>query len=102
MVDTFSHVLIDTVKRFSSWGFLKRINFSMADECHALLKSVCALKGQNMGEWIYQCVREDFVKRAFEDPQVQQMVLAGTYQPGSKAYSLKEAILEANKPCSGD
>ena len=68
----------------------------MADECHALLKSVCALKGENMGEWIYQCVREDFVKRAFEDQQVQQIVLAGTYHPGSKAYSLKEAIQEAN------
>jgi len=75
---------------------LKRINFSMADECHALLKSVCALKGVNMGEHIYACVREDFVKRAFEDHQVQQIVLAGTYQPGSKAYSLKEAIQEAN------
>ena len=72
----------------------------MADECHALLKSVCALKGKNMGEWIYQCVREDFVKRAFEDQQVQQIVLAGTYQPGSKAYSLKESIQEANKACS--
>tara|TARA_B100001059_G_C17714033_1_gene517022 strand:- start:383 stop:607 length:225 start_codon:yes stop_codon:yes gene_type:complete len=68
----------------------------MPDECHALLKSVLALKGKNMGEWIYQCVREDFVKRAFEDQQIQQIVLAGTYQPGSKAYSLKEAIQEAN------
>lgn len=65
----------------------------MADECAQLLKSVCALKGKNMGEWIYQCVREDFVKRAYEDPQVQQLVLSGTYQPGSKAYSLKESIL---------
>tara|TARA_R100001443_G_scaffold85535_1_gene92234 strand:- start:255 stop:467 length:213 start_codon:yes stop_codon:yes gene_type:complete len=67
----------------------------MHDECASLLKSVCALKGENMGEWIYQCVREDFVKRAFEDQQVQQIVLAGTYQPGSKAYSLKESILES-------
>jgi|TARA_Y100000289_G_scaffold52774_1_gene54420 hypothetical protein len=74
----------------------------MADECAQLLKSVCALKGVNMGEWIYQCVREDFVKRAFEDQQVQQLVLAGTYQPGSKAYSLKESILEANTTCSGN
>ena len=68
----------------------------MHDECHALLKSVCALKGVNMQDWIYQCVHEDFLKRALEDQQVQQMVLAGTYQPGSQAYSLKEAILEAN------
>jgi|TARA_Y100000289_G_scaffold31905_1_gene31597 hypothetical protein len=66
----------------------------MADECHALLKSVCALKGINMGEHIYACVREDFVKRAFEDPQIQQLVLSGTYQPGSKAYSLKAQLLE--------
>ncbi len=68
----------------------------MHDECAILLKSLCALKGINMGEHIYACVREDFVKRVFEDQQLQQMVLAGTYQPGSKAYSLKEAILEAN------
>jgi len=47
-----------------------------------------------MGEWIYACVHEDFVKRAFEDQQVQQVVLAGTYQPGSNAYSLKESIQE--------
>ncbi len=73
-------------------AFLKRVNFSMPDECHALLKSVCALKGINMGDWIYQCVHDDFVKRAFEDQQVRQMVLSGTYQPGSKAYSLKELI----------
>jgi len=58
-----------------------------------MLKSVCALKGKNMNEWIHQCVREDFVKRAFEDQQVQQIVLAGTYQPGSNAYHLKESIL---------
>jgi len=73
---------------------LKRINFSMPEECHALLKSVCALKGINMGEHIYKCVHEDFVKRAFEDQQVRQMVLAGTYQPGSNAYCLKESIQE--------
>tara|TARA_R100001463_G_scaffold30097_1_gene68514 strand:- start:436 stop:603 length:168 start_codon:yes stop_codon:yes gene_type:complete len=49
-----------------------------------------------MGEHIYACVHADFVKKAFEDQQVQQMVLAGTYQPGSNAYSLKESIQEAN------
>jgi hypothetical protein len=72
---------------------MKRISFNMADECAQLLKSACALKGINMGEWIYECVREDFVKRAFEDQQIQQLVLGGTYAPGSKAYSLKESIL---------
>tara|TARA_R100001443_G_C3341140_1_gene174500 strand:+ start:843 stop:1166 length:324 start_codon:yes stop_codon:yes gene_type:complete len=80
-------------------AFLKRINFSMSDECAQLLKSVCALKGINQGEWIYECVRADFHKRAFEDKQIQQIVLAGTYQPGSNAYSLKKSIQEANKPC---
>ena len=72
----------------------------MADECAQLLKSVCALKGVNQGEWIYMCVAERFTKLAYEDPQVQQLVLSGTYQPGSKAYSLKESIQEANKACS--
>ena len=66
----------------------------MADECAQLLKSVCALKGVNQGEWVYMCVEEHFAKLAFEDQQVQQLVLAGTYQPGSKAYSLKESILK--------
>ena len=63
----------------------------MADECAQLLKSACALKGVNQGEWIYMCVH--FTKLAFEDQQIQQLVLGGTYAPGSKAYSLKESIL---------
>jgi hypothetical protein len=66
----------------------------MADECAQLLKSVCALKGINQNDWIYMCVSEHFTKLAFEDPQIQQLVLSGTYPPGSKAYSLKERILE--------
>ena len=49
-----------------------------------------------MGEYVYECVRADFNKQAFEDKQVQQIVLAGTYQPGTNAYSLKESIEEAN------
>ena len=68
----------------------------MPDECHALLKSVCALKGINMGEYIYECVRTDFNKRFYEDHQIQQLVIAGTYKPGSNAYRLKESISEAN------
>tara|TARA_B100001057_G_C22574024_1_gene842306 strand:- start:73 stop:297 length:225 start_codon:yes stop_codon:yes gene_type:complete len=68
----------------------------MPDQCHSLLKSVCALKGKNMGDYVYECVRADFNKQALEDKQVQQIVLAGTYQPGSNAYSLKESIEEAN------
>lgn len=75
---------------------MKRVNFSIPDQCHTLLKSVCALRGVNMGEYVYECVRADFNKQAFEDKQVQQIVLAGTYQPGSNAYRLKESIEEAN------
>lgn len=71
---------------------LKRVNFNMPEECHALLKSVCALKGINMGEHIYECVVADFNKRFYEDKQVQQMVVAGTHRPGSNAYRLKESI----------
>ena len=66
----------------------------MPDECHAILKSVCALKGINMGEYIYECVRTDFNKRFYEDHQIQQLVIAGTYEPGSNAYRLKESISE--------
>ena len=74
----------------------------MHDQCAQLLKSACALKGINMNDWIHQVVCEDFHKRAFEDQQIQQMVLAGTYQPGSQAYSLKKSIQEANATCSSD
>ena len=81
---------------------MKRVSFNMADECAQLLKSACALKGVNQGEWIYMCVAEHFTKLALEDPQIQQLVLTGTYQPGSRAYSLKESILEANTACSDD
>ena len=73
---------------------MKRISFNMHEECAQLLKSACALKGINQSDWIYECVRADFVKRAFEDHQVQSLVLAGTYQPGSSAYHLKERIKE--------
>jgi len=74
---------------------MKRISFNMGDDYAQLLKSVCALKGINQNEWIYMCVAEHFTKLAFEDQQVQQLVLSGTYPPGSKAYSLKESILES-------
>jgi len=73
---------------------LKRVNFNMPEECHALLKSVCALKGKNMGEYIYECVIADFNKQFYEDKQVQQLVLAGTYPPGTKAYHLQESIIK--------
>ena len=74
---------------------MKRVNFNMPDECHALIKSVCALKSKNMGEYIYECVVADFNKRFYEDKQVQQLVIAGTHQPGTNAYRLKESIKDS-------
>ena len=69
----------------------------MPDECAQLLKSVCALKGINQGEWIEKCVREHFTKLALEDKQVQQIVLSCTYPKGTPSYALKELILESTK-----
>ena len=71
---------------------LKRINFNMAPECHALLKSVCALKGVSVSEYVYKVVREDFHQLVNSDNQVQQLLLNGVYPEGSKAYNLQELI----------
>ena len=72
----------------------KRVNFNMQDHCHALLKSVCALKGVTVSEYVYKILAEDFHKLIREDIQVQTMFLAGTYREGSKAYLLKQSLIE--------
>lgn len=64
----------------------------MAPECHALLKSVCALKGVTVSEYVYKLIAEDFHELVLSDNQVQQMFLNGSYPIGSKAYLLKEQI----------
>ena len=64
----------------------------MAPECHALLKSVCALKGITVSEFVYQVLRERFQEMVYSDNQVQQMLMNGTYPVGSNAYVLKEQI----------
>ena len=71
---------------------LKRINFNMAPECHALLKSVCALKGISVSEYVYKVVREDFQQLVNADNQVRQLLINGVYPKGSKAYNLQEQI----------
>ena len=68
----------------------------MAPECHALLKSVCALKGITVSEYVYKVVREDFQQLVNSDNQVQQMLMNGTYPVGSKAYALQEQIRKEN------
>ena len=72
----------------------KRVNFNMQDHCHALLKSVCALKGVTVSEYVYGLVAEQFRTLVKTDNQVQTLFLAGTYRKGSKAYLLKESLIE--------
>ena len=71
---------------------MKRVNFNTASECHALLKSVCALKGVTISEYVYKVLAEDFHKLVLSDNQVRQMLINGTYPKGSKAYLLKEQL----------
>ena len=68
----------------------------MAPECHALLKSVCALKGITVSEYVYGVVVERFHELVYSDNQVQQMLMNGTYPVGSKAYALQEQIRKKN------
>lgn len=64
----------------------------MAPECHALLKSVCALKGETISEYVYKVIYEHFHELVKENNQVQQLLLNGEYPKGSNAYNLKEQI----------
>lgn len=82
------------LKRFSPEPLLKRVNFNMAPECHALLKGVCALKGITVSEYAYKLLAEDFYRMVKEDIQVQQMFLAGEYPVGTAAYDLKVQLIK--------
>ena len=66
----------------------------MQEDCHALLKSVCALKGITVSEYVYGLVAEDFHLLVKTDNQVQTMFLGGTYREGTKAYLLKQSLIE--------
>ena len=73
---------------------MKRVNFNMDSECHALLKGVCALKGVTVSEYVYKVITEDFHRLVKEDIQVQQMFVAGEYPVGTKAYALKVQLMK--------
>lgn len=73
---------------------VKRVNFNMADECHSLLKSVCALKGVTVSEYVYNVIAEDFRRLVKADEQVRNMFMSGTYKEGCRAYVLKESLIE--------
>lgn len=66
----------------------------MQEHCHALLKSVCALKGVTVSEYVYELVAVEFRRLVKEDNQVQTMFLAGTYREGTNAYVLKQSLIE--------
>lgn len=71
----------------------KRVNFNIDEECHALLKSVCALKGLSVSEYVYQVLTEEFKSLVRTNTQVQHMFLAGEYKTGSKAHHIQQALL---------
>ena len=73
---------------------VKRVSFNMQEPCHALLKSACSLKGVTLSEYVEKTLEEDFCKRVRTDNQIQPMFLAGTYPVGSKAYLLKQSLIE--------
>lgn len=73
---------------------VKRVNFNMADECHALLKGVCALKGVTVSEYVYNVIAEEFRRLVKSDEQVRSMFMSGTYPEGCAAYLLKQSLIE--------
>ena len=73
---------------------MKRVNFNMDADCHALLKGVCALKSTTVSEYVYKVIAEDFFRLVKSDNQVQTMFLAGQYKEGSKASILKQTLIE--------
>jgi hypothetical protein len=73
---------------------VKRVNFNMAEECHALLKGVCALKGVTVSEYVYNVIAEEFRRLIKEDNQVRNMFMSGTYKEGGRAYCLKQSLIE--------
>lgn len=76
---------------------VKRVNFNMQEECHALLKGVCALKGITVSEYVYNVIAEEFRRLIKEDNQVRHMFMSGTYKEGGRAYCLKESLTEELK-----
>jgi len=64
----------------------------MAPECHALLKSVCAMKGISVSEYCYALISTDFERLVRSDIQIRQMFMTGQYTPGSKAHKLQQII----------
>ncbi len=73
---------------------LKRVNFNMASECHALLKSYCAIKRISVSDHCYELIARDFTKACREDPQIRNLLISDDYPPNSKADLLKKQIIQ--------
>jgi len=71
----------------------KRVNFNMAEECHALLKSFCAIKGVSVSDYCYELIAVDFANECRNDPQVRALLVKGEYPIGSAANKLKKEIM---------
>ena len=71
---------------------IKRVNFNMATECHALLKSACAMKCITISDYVYNLIADDFAKNCRMDPQFRQLLAAGEYPVNSRAARLKVQI----------
>ena len=61
----------------------------MAPECHALLKSVCALKQITVSQYVYDLIAKEFEILVTNDPVVREMFLSRDYPKGSRAEALK-------------
>ena len=81
---------------------VKRVNFNMEDECHALLKGVCALKRISVSDYVYNLIYFEFKKLIYTDSQVRQMFLSGEYPEGSAADLLKREYTQYHLDHSED
>jgi len=71
----------------------KRVNFNMASECHALLKSYCAIKRISVSDHCYELIAQDFCRACREDEQIRNMLISDDYPANSRADRLKRQIL---------
>jgi len=70
----------------------KRVNFNIDDQCHRLLKSVCALKGLSVSDYCYRLIATEFEKDIYQDERIRDLFMSGSYTVGSNAYELKKRV----------
>ena len=70
----------------------KRVNFNIDAECHALLKSVCALKGVTVSDYVFKVLSEDFHKLIRENNSSAAIAFSGSLM----GFSLPIAIIIAH------